>query len=149
MQMPNCDTAVRRARFCTVIQNLDLDPVNNSPRGVNADEDLSASKVNQMRCESFCIVYFLVVRGAHDLETSAVLETGASVQIGGGVHVGDALPSDCRFATHSNMGTVDLCPNVSKRDIPVSLASSALVERRQRHQERAIRQAQRQSLRTS
>ena len=30
-------------------------------------------------------------RGAHDLETSAVLETGADVQIGGGVRVGDAF----------------------------------------------------------
>jgi hypothetical protein len=39
------------------------------------------------------------------------------VQIGGGVHVGDALPSDSRFETHSNMGTVVLCLNVSKRDL--------------------------------
>ena len=31
------------------------------------------------------------VRGAHDLETSAVLENGAHVQIGGGVRVRDAF----------------------------------------------------------
>jgi hypothetical protein len=37
------------------------------------------------------MVYLLVARGAHDLETSAVLETGADVQIGGGVRVGDAF----------------------------------------------------------
>ncbi|BAC46096.1 bll0831 [Bradyrhizobium diazoefficiens USDA 110] len=38
------------------------------------------------------------------------------MQIGGGVHVGDASTSDCRFKTHSNMGMVALCLNVSKRD---------------------------------
>ena len=39
------------------------------------------------------------------------------MQIGGGVHVGDALPSDCRFRTHSNMGTAMLCLKVSGRDL--------------------------------
>ena len=38
-----------------------------------------------------------MARGAHDLETSAVLETGADVQIGGGVRVGDAFQAIVGF----------------------------------------------------
>ncbi len=33
------------------------------------------------------------------------------------MHVGGASTSDCRFETRSNMGTVVLCPNVSRRGI--------------------------------
>lgn len=32
------------------------------------------------------------------------------------MHVGDASTSDCRFNTHSNVGTVAFCLDVSKRD---------------------------------
>jgi len=53
------------------------------------------------------------------------------VQIGGGVHVGDALPSDCRFKTHSNMGTVVLCLNVSGRDIRLVWHHGASEKRKQ------------------
>ncbi len=36
----------------------------------------SRSASDQMDCEKSSIVYFLTARGAHDLETSAVLESG-------------------------------------------------------------------------
>jgi hypothetical protein len=39
-------------------------------------------------------VFLKPARGAHDLETSAVLETGVDVQIGGGVRVGDAFKAN-------------------------------------------------------
>ncbi|WP_275195864.1 hypothetical protein [Bradyrhizobium sp. CSA207] len=79
-----------RLRFCALIQNVALKPVNNSRAALTQIKFFDASSLNQFRCESFRIVYSLSRRGAHDLETSAVLENGASVQIGGGVHVGGA-----------------------------------------------------------
>ena len=41
----------------------------------NTDKDSSDASV-QMHCEKSSIVYLFMARGAHDLETSAVLETG-------------------------------------------------------------------------
>ena len=54
-------------------------------------------------------------RGAHDLETSAVLETGVDVQIGGGVRVGDAFKANVESRPIAIWVTIELCRNFSSR----------------------------------
>ena len=106
----------RRLRICARIQTLARKPVHNSRAPLTLVKFLVASSVNQFRCESFRIVYSLSRPQRPRSQDQRGFRNGASVQIGGGVHVGDALPSDCWFKTHSNMGTAFLCLNVSGRD---------------------------------
>ena len=60
-------------------------------------------------------VFLKPARGAHDLETSAVLETGADVQIGGGVRVGDAFKANVESRPIAIWVTIELCRNFSSR----------------------------------
>jgi hypothetical protein len=111
----------RRLRICARIQTLARKPVHNSRAPLTLVKFLVASSVNQFRCESFRIVYSLSRPQRPRSQDQRGFRNGASVQIGGGVHVGDASTSDCRIKTHSNVGTVALCLNVSKRDLSLAL----------------------------
>jgi hypothetical protein len=63
-------------RICTAIQTVAPESVNNSRAALTQLKFFDRSTWNQMPCESLRMLYLLIVRGAHDLETSAVLETG-------------------------------------------------------------------------
>ena len=95
--------------------------MNKSRAALTLVKFFDASSVNQFHCESFRIVYSLSRPQRPRSQDQRGFRNGASVQIGGGVHVGDASTSDCRIKTHSNVGTVALCLNVSKRDLSLAL----------------------------
>ncbi len=97
-------------------KNLVLRPVHNC-RGVNAGQVFRSLHRESIPLRLFRHSVFLSRSQRPRSSDQRGLGNGVRVQIGGGVHVGDASTSDCRFKTHSNVGAVAFCLDVSRRDL--------------------------------